>query len=157
MGINQESSEWDALWELCLEARRYDHLSCYSFGESSELLLTSPLTVHPSCQCAHRIEDKLIINWIQKETAEPAHRRRRHGGIPPPISGLALRDSAPKCSHADLCPTLRLHCVRAISKPLGTLLVFSQWQPGSPGTNVNKRQEPTRDRSRWRSDPASHP
>lgn len=106
MGINHVSSDWDALWELCLEARGYDHLSCYSYGESSELLLTSPLTVHPSCQCAHRIEDKLIINWMQKETAEPAHRRSRHGGIPPPISGSALGDSAPKCRVTLTCVPL---------------------------------------------------
>lgn len=49
------SSEWDALWELCLEAKSYNHLSYYSFGESSELLLTCHLTVHPSGQCAYRI------------------------------------------------------------------------------------------------------
>lgn len=98
MGIkNHASSGWDVPWELCFEARRYDHLSCYSFGESTELLLRSLLTVHPSSQCAQRLEDKLIINWIQKETAELTHHRSRHCGIPPPISGSALGDSTPKC------------------------------------------------------------
>lgn len=98
MGItNHASSGWDVPWELCFEARRYDHLSCYSFGESSELLLTSTLTVRPSGQCAQRLEDKLITNWMQKETAEPTHRRSRPRGIPPPIPGSALGDSAPKC------------------------------------------------------------
>lgn len=52
------------------------------------------------------------------------------------------------------CPV----CLRAVSKPLGILLLFTQGQFGSVGTKwFWGDSQAVRDRSGWTSDPASHP